>query len=118
MDENQYWLRLEYRICGEFADMREKRLRTVWCDGLSPKEYCISGRRPRIIGEAWICYGDDQQLWEFTLKLPARLKSRAEIDWDSLLPPRGVTRWLTIDEARRRITFDPGSAISDSSNLD
>jgi hypothetical protein len=117
MDEKEYWLRMEFRIGREFSDMREKRLRNMWCDGLKPTQYCLSGRRPRIVGEAWICYGNDQQLWEFTLKLPSRINSREEIDWESLFPPVAVTRWLSIDEESRRVTIEPAAAIPDVVNV-
>jgi hypothetical protein len=117
MDEKEYWLRLEFRVCREFSDMRERRLRTVWCDGLRPKQYCICGRRPRVVGEAWICYGYDQQLWEFTLTLLARVKSREQNDWEFLLPSVAVTRWLSIDEEHRRITIEPTVAIADIVNI-
>lgn len=118
MTEKDYWARMEYRICGEFADMQDRSLRRIWCDGITPKSYCITGRRPRVIAEAWICFGLDQELWELTLKLPGRLKSKEEIDWAALFPPPNVTRWLSFDEERRRITIEPCAAIPDVVNIE
>src|SRR5581483_8690544 len=70
MDEVAFRVRLEYRVCGELAGMRERRLRTLWCDGLISGEYHLVGPRPRINGRAWICSGRHQEEWDFTLLLP------------------------------------------------
>jgi hypothetical protein len=115
MNEDHFWGSLEFRICREFKGMPTGKLQRMWCDGLVPKQYFVSGRRPRIIGTAWICGGTDQREWEFILRLPSRINSREEIDWSSLLPPENVTRWISIDEERGRIQIEPAAAIPDLS---
>jgi prolyl-tRNA editing enzyme YbaK/EbsC (Cys-tRNA(Pro) deacylase) len=41
--EGGYWARLEYRVCREFAGMKDRGLRHLWCDGLVPERYLLSG---------------------------------------------------------------------------
>ena len=91
MDEAEYWVRLEYRVCREFTGMRERRLQYLWCDGFIPGEYLLDDPRPRITGRAWICNGPRQAEWEFTLLLPRPFHSREDIDWGLLLPADSVT---------------------------
>lgn len=107
MDEVTFWTALEYRVCREFAGMSDNRLRHLWCDGFIPGEYRLDDHTPRITGRAWI--GDELQEseWEFTLLLPVLFRSRDEINWASLLPPEEETRWLSVDEAGRRIEIEP-----------
>jgi hypothetical protein len=114
MSESEYWLRLEFRLCAEFAGLPERRLRHFWCDGFTPQQYFLDEDPPCITGLAWICQG--QQIfeqWEFVLFLDHSLGSRSEIDWTSLLPADNVTRWLAMDPLGKRIEIDPSAAIPD-----
>ena len=113
MDEADYWLSLEYRLCHEFAGMPENHLRFLWCDGFIPEQYRLDGPSPQITGRAWICNGRRQQEWEFSLFLTHPVGSRAEINWRSLLPPANVTRWLAIEPAGKRIQIEPAAAVLD-----
>lgn len=113
MDENAFWLSLEYRICHEFAGLPERRYQYFWCDGFTPAVYLLGESPPRITGKAWICNGQAQDLWDFVLLLPAPFASREEIDWASLLPPRNVTRWIAFDEGRKYIEIEPAVAVPD-----
>ena len=104
MKESEFWGRLEYRLEPEFAVTGEGRFDDYWCDGISPEEYFITGRRPRILGEAWVCKGQEEMSqWKFELFLPHRVNSRDQIDWDALLPPDDSTGWLSVDEERHLI---------------
>jgi hypothetical protein len=114
VDEGDYWVSLEYRICREFAGMSERRLRYLWCDGFIPGEYLLDDPRPRITGRVWIGNGPQQAEWAFTLLLPGSYRSREAIDWASRLPPEDVTRWLALDEAGRRIEIEPAVAVPDA----
>jgi hypothetical protein len=105
--------RLEWRICGEFAGMPERHRRYWWCDGFSPEQYVLDGPMPCIHGKAWICNGQLQAVWDFTLFLNRPYASRDEIDWAPLLPPSGVTCWVAIDEADKRIQIEPSAAVPD-----
>ncbi|AMV29151.1 hypothetical protein VT84_32450 [Gemmata sp. SH-PL17] len=113
MNEADFWLRLEFRLCSEFAGMADRHLRYLWCDGFGPERYHLGDFEPRITGHVWICNGDKQDKWEFTLFLPHPIGSRDEIDWASLLPPGNVTRWLAFDSRGKRIQIEPAAAVPD-----
>jgi hypothetical protein len=113
MTEDYFWEALEFRLCDEFAGLRQRDKRKFWCDGIHPVGYMLDGRSPRIIGRCWICQGQDQSEWKFVLLLPRRFASRDEIDWASLLPPDNMTRWLAFDEGRRYIEIEPAVAVPD-----
>lgn len=113
MDEQQFWVSLEFRLCGEFAGLPERRLRYWWCDGFIPIEYIFDGDSPRITGRCWICNGPQAAEWEFALLLRQSPQARENIDWASLLPPKNVTRWMSFDERRQYIEIDPAVAVPD-----
>jgi hypothetical protein len=113
MDEAEFWVSLEFRIDREFAGMTNGRLRNLWCDGFAVGRYDFEAARPSISGVAWICEGSKQEEWEFTLLLPRHYAGRAGIVWDELMPAENVTRWLSVDESRRRIEMEPGVAAPD-----
>ena len=113
MVESEYWSRLEYRICREFAGMSEGRMRNRWCDGITPGAYLLNDPKPRILGHAWICNGPDQEEWKFELLLPEKFGSRDEIDWQSLFPAENVTRWLALDQPRKLVQIEPSAAVPD-----
>ena len=117
MDEAEFWPSLEFRLCREFAGMRERDLRSLWCDGFIPEQYFMDDPVPRITGRAWICNGPKQHEWEFVLLLPHSATSKEKIDWASLLPPEDVTQWLSVDQSRKRIEIDPSVAIPDAAAL-
>jgi hypothetical protein len=113
MEEADYWGRLEYRICREFAAMQNRDLRHYWCDGLIPERYHLGDSEPRITGRTWICYGARQEEWKFMLFLPAPVGSQDGVDWASLLPPENMTRWLAFDPDGKRIQIEPAVAVPD-----
>jgi hypothetical protein len=113
MGERDFWVSLEFRLCREFAGLPDRRYRYLWCDGFLPREYRVDDTRPRVSGTAWICNGPAQDEWKFALLLPSPVGSREEIDWASLLPPEGVTRWMAFDEGRRYIEIEPAVAVPD-----
>jgi hypothetical protein len=114
VDEAEYWASLEYRVCREFAGMRDNHLRYLWCDGFLPARYVLDPPTPRITGTAWICNGSRQAEWAFTLLLPHPVQSPQEIAWEALLPPENVTRWLALDLMGQRIEIEPPAGVRDS----
>jgi hypothetical protein len=113
MTEAEFWVHLEFRLCREFAGLPERRDRRWWCDGFIPVDYNLEGPTPRITGHAWICDGPKQSEWEFSLLLPRSTTTREAIDWQALLPPDDVTRWMSFDEESRSIEIDPAAATPD-----
>ena len=113
MGEADFWVSLEFRLCGEFAGLPERRYQYFWCDGFIPSDYLLDGPSPRITGRCWVCNGPRQDEWQFALLLPRSFGSREEIDWASLLPPPNVTRWMAFDESRQYIEIEPAVAVPD-----
>ncbi len=113
MTEADFWLRLEFRLCGELAGQTDRALRRFWCDGFVPREYHLEGAEPRIAGRAWIVSGQRQREWEFVLFLPHAFDSVEAIDWSALLPPEHVTNWLALDVPGERLQIEPAAAVPD-----
>lgn len=113
MEEADNWESLEFRVCREFAGLRENHLRFLWCDGFIPEQYLLDDSVPRITGHLWICNGPSQEEWQFSLFLTCQFQSRAEIDWPEQLPPESTTRWLALDQHGRRIQIEPSAAVPD-----
>jgi hypothetical protein len=113
VDEREFWVCLEFRLCGEFKGLPDRRYQYFWCDGFLPNDYILESPLPRITGKCWICNGPSQINWGFTLLLPSTVISREEIDWAALLPPKNVTRWMSFDERRRYIEIEPAAAVPD-----
>ncbi|WP_127501969.1 hypothetical protein [Actinoplanes solisilvae] len=112
MEEQDFWVRLEYRISAEFTGFDDKQLRWFWCDGLIPEEYDLAGSAPSIRGRAW-CGADGQDRWRFTLILAPGTGTRERIDWPALLPGDRLTGWLSPDPEARTMIIDPSSAYPD-----
>ncbi|GIF72649.1 hypothetical protein [Asanoa siamensis] len=105
MNEDDFWLRLEYRVSAEFRGFTDKDLRQFWCDGFVPEEYDLLAERPCIRGMAW-CGPTGQDTWTFVLFLNPTVRHRDEIDWATLLPSDESTGWLTPDPTSRSLTID------------
>lgn len=118
MDEPKFWASLEYRLCREFEGLPYRGHKFLWCDGLEPRVYILSGPTPRITGKAWIGSGSQLAEWEFALLLPGPVGSREEIDWAALHPAGNVTRWLAIDDCRRYLEIEPAVAVCDLAKRD
>ena len=116
MDEKSFWVSLEFRLCHEFAGLLERRYQYFWCDGFIPSEYQLGGPSPRIKGRCWISNGRDQAEWDFALLLPRAFGSRDEIDWEAILPPKDVSRWMAFDEGRRYIEIEAAVPAPDLPN--
>lgn len=106
MEEQEFWKRLEFRICAEFQGLADKRLRHHWCDGLLPEEYDFLAAPPRIRGQAW-CGETGQERWEFTLIIDPEAHEREAIDWLALLPADELTGWLSPDLYAKAIAIEP-----------
>jgi len=44
-DGKSFWVSLEFRLCGEFAGLRERRYCYFWCDGFIPSHYLLDDPR-------------------------------------------------------------------------
>jgi hypothetical protein len=107
--EDQFFRHLEMRVSGELAGMRQKELRSLWCDGFTPDDFQIHGERCRFIGRVWLVFGQREEQWQFVLYLgPAR--PREKIDWAALLPAKDVTGWLALDFETKFMKVNPQAA--------
>ena len=122
MDEPEFWVRLEYRICDEFRSFDDDHLRCYWCDGLVPERYDRHGGQWQISGSAWIGTlnapkrherrPSGQEPWKFTL-IAGHARDRNEIDWQELLPGDRLTGWLTPDPDNKILKIDPAPGYHD-----
>ncbi len=115
MDEADYWPSLEYRVTSELAGIKECVRLGLWCDGFIAHSYNFDSNLPCIQGVAWICPGQAQQEWRFTLILVGRPGDRESVDWAMQLPPEDVTKWMVLDFEKRFIEIEPGVAVDDAS---
>lgn len=106
MDEDDFWVRLEYRICAELREFGDRELRNNWCDGMNAEEYDLCPPQPAIRGRAW-CGPSGQEPWRFTLLVGPETRSRDEIDWSALLPSDQLTGWLSPNLRQRSMVIDP-----------
>lgn len=113
MSEDDFWRRLEIRVCQELAAMPDPTLRWLGCDGFEPWQYFTEEGDARVEGRAWFLEGPGQTEWRFTLFLPHSFGSREDIPWASLLPAENVTRWLALDRVGKRIQIEPAAAVPD-----
>lgn len=93
--------------------MSDPKLRWRWCDGFVPERYYLDDPVPRITGSAWIVDGQKQEYWSFTLFLDHVIVSRADIAWETLIPPEDMTRWIALDISRKLIQIEPTAAVPD-----
>jgi hypothetical protein len=117
LDESEFWLRLEYRVCEEISGLKQKEHRRFWCDGFLPSWYDLAEPSPQISGRVWMGIGGGtaQEEWEFVLLLRGPIESRETISWSALLPAADRTRWLSMDVVAKRLIIEPGVAVPDSS---
>jgi hypothetical protein len=106
MEEHDFWVRLEFRICAEFQGFEDRQLRWNWCDGLVAEEYDLLREEPRIRGHAW-CGPSGQEQWKFVLLVDPAALSQEEINWSALLPDGRMTGWLSADHQTKTMTIDP-----------
>lgn len=112
MDEDEFWARLEHRICRELAGSPVPRLRRLWCDGLLAEERGDRPGVPEVRGRAWVG-ADGQGEWTFTLVVGPCADAAGRPRWDALLPSDAVTGWLAVDLPRRRLVIDIAAARPD-----
>jgi hypothetical protein len=80
---------------------------------VEPEECDLVGPRPMIRGRAVIDGGWYPGYWAFRLILPRPVADRDSINWDELLPPRNMTRWMSFSEEEKWIEIEPGVAVPD-----
>jgi hypothetical protein len=135
VSESEYFIHLEFRLCGELSGMRDEELRRHWCDGFVPWAFkvvddigringqvypahdCPAHKRvkPRRGRKSWDTKSRNHQSgwWDFVLLLGSGIRDRNQVNWDKLLPGADVTGWLSLDFENKIVTIDPLAAHPD-----
>ena len=108
----EFWRRLEFRICVEFAGFADRQLRYYRCDGLVPDDYDLTGAEQHVSGVAY-CGQSGQERWRFILVVGQHAASPLQVDWSALLPSERLTGWLTPDPQNKTLRIDPGAGYGD-----
>jgi hypothetical protein len=111
MDEGEFWIRLEYRVCREMDGIPEYRRVHIWCDGFIPEEYALDRTPAYIAGLVWIGLGDLQEKWRFKLTSPLSFTSRDSVLWSELLPAEDLTKWLAAYPQEKRLDIQLAAAV-------
>ena len=114
MEEQDFWARLEYRVCREFVGMPDTQLRSFGAMASSRKT--TSSMTARHVSLAGLGFAKARGKTNGTSRsfLPHPVDSPDKIDWASLLPAENVTRWLAVDQHDKRIQIEPSAAVPDS----
>lgn len=119
MTEAEFWMKMEFLACGELERIASARGLGLWCDGIEARDYRLTEHPAKVLGEAWIAYGQkNQERWRFELKLRQRARDRVSIVWSAALPTEADEGWLEIDvEAKflRLLPPAPRAAMTRSS---
>jgi hypothetical protein len=130
MDEDEFWLGLEYRVCAELAGMTDSRFRSLWCDGFLSLGIVNHDREGAWVeGTAWIMggaaysaprrrRGGGEGPYRFRLRVGEPGARMPTADWSILLPADGMTGWLFIDPANRYLQINPAVAVPDDAASD
>ena len=113
MNEADLWSHLEFRVTREFEFDDKYNGMGLWCDGFVPCSYDFEAERACAEGDAWICFGQEQQKWRFRLVLKGDPKSREGIDWAVQLPWESAFEWMVLDFEQRVVEIDPAAAVPD-----
>lgn len=114
MTSNDFWSRLEYRVCRELDGLGADEFLGLWCDGFIPERFEMIDDRPVITGRVFMGRGSrDQEEWRFTLLLTQRVCGKADVDWGAALPADDLTGWLSLDQTQRTMKLDLAVSYSD-----
>jgi hypothetical protein len=133
--ESDYFIHLEFRLCGELSGMRDKEIRRHWCDGFLSWAFEVVDDIGRITGKVYLVYdcsahdrvkphrgrkswgkkssNYESGWWDFVLLLGSGIRDRNQVNWDKLLPGADVTGWLSLDFENKIVTIDPLAAYLD-----
>jgi hypothetical protein len=113
LEESEFWARLQFTVHQELMRFVMRWRRAMWCDGLVPQRFDLDGPQPSITGLAYCGHGRPDD-WEFVFLLPPETaRTRAAIDWASLMPAAGTTGWLSPHPDEKRLVIDPSGAVPD-----
>jgi hypothetical protein len=109
MTEDEFWTRLEFRICLELTGMDDKVLRGMWCDGIRGALTRPEAGPAYMSGTIWIGKTGQTDM-QFAMAMPDNIVSKDDIIWSKLLPPEDMTAWLSVDPKRKLVMIDLSKA--------
>jgi hypothetical protein len=74
--DEQFWLKLEYVLCGWFRACGDRSLGGFWCDGVIPEFAADTREGIEVTGIAWIVENRKQHKCSFTASIPQRMLAR------------------------------------------
>jgi hypothetical protein len=105
-EENDFWIRLEFRVCREIERTPIFRRQQLRCDGFIPESYLLD-RSPRsITGAVWIGSGTSQEQWTFRLLLPSSSSTASQVAWSEIVPQEEATGWLGVNANKKELRVD------------
>jgi hypothetical protein len=111
MNEEQFWVELEFRVSREMQGLEDCKRFGLWCDGFVPERCVLEDAPGKIFGRVWIGFGPEEQApWQFKLTLSDSAAGPRNISWRKLLPPEEMTGWLEVDFADKLLKIEPGAA--------
>lgn len=112
MTEEEFWVKLEYRISRELDAFKDWK-RWFAIDGFLPIEYSHDQESPTISGETWVLGCPDKlSKWRFTFCLPEREDKLESINWEALLPAEGAKGWFDLGRGNHHLTIDVRGGLS------
>ena len=105
-EEQDFWSRLEFRVCREIEKMPAFRRQQLWCDGFISEDYLLDRSPGLITGVVWIGSGSCQEQWTFRLLLPSSSSSASQVAWSEILPQEEVTGWLGVNANKKELKVD------------
>jgi hypothetical protein len=108
VDESEFLVHLEYRICGELRSRGPLELRGLWCDGLELHGQEEFMGRVAVFGTAYMMDGpkvlSGDGRWTFRLMLPQGVARDSVSNWRTFLPPEEARGWLETDLQSQTLT--------------
>jgi hypothetical protein len=95
--DEQFWLKLEYVLCGWFRTCGDRSLGGFWCDGVIPEFAADTREGIEVTGIAWIVDGRNQHKYSFTASIPQRMLARRRDEF--------VVTELALDLDHKKLTF-------------
>jgi hypothetical protein len=74
LKDSNFWLVLEFGMCGWFRDCGDTSVGGFWCDGFSPVSARNTKEGIEVSGIAWIAKGNESQHeFSFVASIPQRM---------------------------------------------
>ena len=112
MDEQRFWWELARNISAEINASGRDELVGLFEDGIGPTTFVFDSTPAHVEGVMWFLGKRPYRFWgpyDFVLDLSSQPDaiSRDDLDFEALLPRKGMTGWLTVDLTEMHIVINP-----------